>query len=202
MSKNKNVDESLVRREVRRTLAEHLSLRGDLSLAKEEVYALAAQLSLSWSYERCRLIAALAREPNMWSTKRGLAYELGVSQSSVENQWNALQHIRLTVGGKEFAPFRRGWELRFRHSKADVRGGVCLHLNGDPPMNYAEERTITDTTRASTEVHARNFAQSSERQEAAVPQSERSEIARTREETLRGAHGPQIALVLQRVDAA
>lgn len=197
MSKRiKNIDEVTARREVRRTLTDHFNQRGDLKLSKEAVSKLAAELSAQWSIERCRLLVALSREPNRWATKRSLARELECSPDAVSALWLGLKQIVIGVDGQDFVPFRADTEIKFRHSKGDIIGGICLHLCGDDPLSYGDVKGITESTRAATTALVVNFESASRHQEAIVPSGERAEIANDRAETLRGVSGEQLGLVL------
>lgn len=197
MSKHaQKMDESLVRRDVRRALVGHFNGRGDLPLSKEGVSKLAAELSTRWSMERCRLFVALTREPNRWATKRELSHEVEVSSKAVGALWLGLKQVVIAVDGQDFVPFRPEVEIKFRHSKGDVAGGICLHLCGDEPLSYGDERGITESTRAATTSLVVNYEGASRRQEAIVPSGERAVIANDRAETLRGVSGEQLGLAL------
>lgn len=201
MSKRiKNADEMTVRREVRNALTVHFNNRGDISVSKEAVSKLAAELSMQWSTERCKLFAALARESNRFWTKRQLARELVTSPKAVSALWLGLKQIVISVEGKEFVLFRPE-NVRFAHSQKNEIGGICLRLCGDEPLPYSEERRITESTRAATTALVVNYETASQRQEAIVPSGERAEIANDRAATLRGVSGEQLGLVLPKTGA-
>lgn len=160
-------------------IARHINSRKSLQVA--DAFGAAEKITRRRDEAWLRVFWAISSEANEFKSKRELAKEARVSTSKCDRVWRDLRTLHITIdSGEEVRLFRDDVEVRFRHSGkvngARIDGGVCLHLANQPRMPYGHEVTISETVKASMDVHIANVRGSLERQsdDATLTEAQRS----------------------------
>ncbi len=188
-----------LRQDVATRLAAHIQER---NLRVFNAYRTAQAMTASWTDARCIMVYVLSNKPSEWMTLAQVARACGVSAKSVASMWKRLKGVTVELADKTEIPlFRRGEELRFRHTGnvdgVRINGGIRLFLQFQDRMNYREERTISETIAPAMETLTIAHGASAERQANDQDVTAEERAAATREHTRMltgGASGPQLAL--------